>query len=113
MFAAHHHLSNLIVLIDYNHIQIEGNVDDVMSIDPLRAKLKAFNWNVREVDGHSFAELITVGQQAKTATDRPTAIICHTTPGKGVSFMENNYQWHGKPPNAQQTKQALLELNRA
>jgi transketolase len=110
MFAAKYKLSNLTVIIDRNNIQIDGFTENIMPLNPLDEKYKAFNWNVISIDGHDFNEIISAVYQAKGVYDRPTVIIANTTPGKGVSFMENKYEWHGKAPNKEEAKMALDEL---
>ncbi len=110
MFAAANKLNNLTVLIDRNHIQISGFTEEVMPVEPLRKKIEAFGWRVIDVDGHDIHEVIDACQMANSTTDRPTAIICRTTPGKGVSFMENLPEWHGKAPSDQELALALKEL---
>ncbi|MEM4240029.1 MAG: transketolase [Candidatus Woesearchaeota archaeon] len=107
MFANKMQLSNLTVIIDRNNIQIDGFTEDVMPLEPLRQKYEAFGWHVVEVDGHSIKDIIEV---LKERNDGPTCIIAHTTPGKGVSFMENSPEWHGKAPNREQAEKALKEL---
>src|SRR6266404_5870584 len=99
MFAAKYKLSNLTAIIDRNYIQIDGNTETVMPLDPLDEKYKSFNWNVININGNDFAEIINAVRVAKGVDNKPTVIIAHTTPGKGVSFMENKFEWHGKPPN--------------
>ncbi|MBD3279717.1 MAG: transketolase [Candidatus Pacebacteria bacterium] len=110
MLAAKYQLNNLVAIIDRNHIQISNQPKQVMPIEPLQAKLTSFNWQVYQVDGHDFTAMGQLFARL-TKPKQPTAIILHTTAGKGVSFMENNYQWHGQVPNQQQTTQALKELN--
>jgi len=110
MFIGKERLSNLTAVIDRNNIQIDGNTEEVMPLEPLRAKYEAFNWHVIEIDGHNFESIVDAVSEAKAIHEKPTAIIAHTIPGKGVSFMENDYKWHGIPPNAEQAKQALKEL---
>lgn len=111
MAAGHYKLKKLIAFVDNNNLQIDGAVCDVMSPYPIDAKFAAFNWNVIMVDnGHDFDELRNAVEAAKKSEDKPTVIICKTTKGKGVSFMENNAGWHGKGPNAEEVKQALAEL---
>lgn len=110
MLAGKNKLHNLTALLDRNNIQIDGFTEDVMPLNNLRAKYEAFNWHVLEVDGHNTQEIITAFDEAKAIFERPTVIIAHTTAGKGVSFMENKYQWHGKPPNKEEAEQALNEL---
>jgi transketolase len=89
MFAAKYKLDNLICLIDRNQIQIDGHTEDVMPIEPLKAKYESFNWNAIEVDGHNLKEIINAINQAKFINDNPTVIICNTLAGKGISFIEN------------------------
>ena len=109
MQAAHRKLDNLIVIIDRNKLQIDGCTENVMALDNLNDKLKAFNWNVIEINGHNFDEIYDAIETAKKCT-KPCAIIAHTIKGKGVSFMENQAGWHGKAPNDEQLEQALKEL---
>lgn len=111
MFAGKNELSKLTAIIDRNDIQIDGPTHEIMPLEPLTEKLETFNWHVIDVDGHDFSSLIH-SFHAASQTKYPTAIVCHTIPGKGVSFMENNYEWHGKPPTAEQAEQALEELQR-
>ncbi len=110
MFAAKNKLNNLIQVIDRNYIQIDGATEDIMPLDPLKEKYEAFNWNVLEVDGNDIKSFIEAIEKAKLALDKPTIIIAKTIPGKGVSFMENDYRWHGKTPNKEEAKKALEEL---
>ncbi|MBI4451150.1 transketolase [Candidatus Woesearchaeota archaeon] len=110
MFAAKNKLSNLTVLVDRNNIQIDGHTEDIMPLEPLRDKYEAFNWHVIEVDGHNIRHIIDAFQEAFATYERPTVILAHTVPGKGVSFMENDPEWHGKPPNTEQAAVALAEL---
>lgn len=101
---------NLIAIIDRNNIQIDGHTEDVMPLEPLADKWRAFNWHVLEIDGHSFQEIYDAIGQAKSVFNRPTVIIAHTTPGKGVLEFEGHYEWHGKAPNREEGEQALKEL---
>lgn len=110
--AAKYGLSCLCAVIDVNGLQIDGKTCDVMPMEPIGDKLRAFNWNVVEADGHDFDSLRAAFAAAKAA-DRPTVVLAHTVKGKGVSFMENNAGWHGKAPNAEQYEQAMGELNAA
>ncbi|HET6895321.1 MAG TPA: transketolase [Candidatus Baltobacteraceae bacterium] len=103
-------LNNLISIIDRNFIQIDGSTEDVMPLEPLADKYRAFNWNVLECNGHDIAQFISTVEQAQRSQDKPSVIIAHTTPGKGVSYMEGDYTWHGKPPNNTQAEEALREL---
>ncbi len=120
MFAAKYKLSNLTAIIDRNNIQIDGYTEDVMPLDPLEDKYKAFNWHVLHIDGHNFTEIINAVNHAKAVYEKPTLIIAHTIPGKGVGYMENDFKWHGtppgitnmqgEPPKEEQIKIALHEL---
>lgn len=110
MFAGKHRLSNLTAIVDRNNIQIDGMTEDVMPLEPLRAKYEAFRWHVLEIDGHNIRDFVDAVHEAKAIYEKPTAIIAHTIPGKGVSFMEGDYRWHGKPPNQEEAKAALAEL---
>lgn len=98
MFAAKLKLNNLIQIIDFNNIQIDGNVEDIMPLEPFRAKYEAFNWHVIDVDGNDIKAFVNAVIEAQTVKDKPVIIIAHTIPGKGVSYMEGNYKWHGMPP---------------
>lgn len=109
MQAAHRNLNNLIAIIDRNRLQIDGCTENVMSLDNLSEKLKAFNWEVIEINGHDFDEIYDAVEAAKKC-DKPCAIIANTIKGKGISFMENQAGWHGKAPNDEQLEQALKEL---
>ncbi|MBR3994968.1 MAG: transketolase [Clostridia bacterium] len=110
MFAAHYGLNNLTAFIDFNGLQIDGDVTKVMNPTPLDEKFKAFGWNVTVIDGHNIDEIAEAVAMAKKS-DKPFAIICKTVKGKGVSFMENKAEWHGSAPNAEQYEQAMKELN--
>ncbi len=103
-------LDNIVAIIDKNNLQIDGAVAEIKCVDPLDKKLEAFGWSTITVDGHNLEELESAFLKAKEA-DLPTAIICNTIKGKGVSFMENNHAWHGKAPNDEQYKLAMEELN--
>ncbi|MEK7514298.1 MAG: transketolase [Patescibacteria group bacterium] len=110
MLAGKERLHNLIAIIDRNNIQIDGFTEDIMPLESLRAKWEAWNWHVLEIDGHNFEEIIGAIHQAKAIFEKPSVIIAHTIPGKGVSGFERKYEWHGKPPNKEEAKQALNEL---
>lgn len=110
MFAAKYKLSNLITIVDRNNIQIDGPTEEIMPLEDLHAKWEAFGWHVLEIDGHNIESIIDACSMARAITDKPTVIIAHTIPGKGVKFMEYNYLWHGKPPDADEAKEALKEL---
>lgn len=109
--AQKYKLNNIVNIIDRNNIQISGYTKDVWPLEPLKEKYLAFNWKVFEIDAHNFKQIISTIKKAK-AINQPVCIIAYNIPGKGVSFMENKYQWHGKAPNREQTLQALLELSR-
>ncbi len=109
MQAAHKNLNNLIAIIDRNKLQIDGCTEDVMSIGDAATKIKAFGWEVTEIDGHDINQIYEAVEKAKKA-EKPFAIVANTIKGKGVSFMENNAGWHGKAPNDEQLAQALEEL---
>lgn len=110
LFAPHHRLDNLTVIVDYNKIQSFGAVKDVLDIEPLRAKWEAFRWSTVEVDGHNHAQLEDALGRVPFGAGKPSAIIAHTVKGKGVSFMENRLAWHYKSPDQEQLAQALREL---
>jgi transketolase len=110
MSASHYNTDNLVAIVDNNGLQIDGWNCDVMNLDPFTEKWQAFGWNVIEVDGHNLTQLIDAFEQAKLVKGQPTVIIAHTIKGKGVSFMENNADFHGKAPNAEEMKIALKEL---
>jgi transketolase len=110
MFAGKNRLRNLTGLIDRNNIQISGHTEEVMPVEPLKAKWESFGWHVLEVDGHNIREIIEACNQAKAIYEKPTIIICHTIPGKGIDFMEYKFEWHGVPPNKDQAINALKEL---
>jgi transketolase len=108
MFAPQMKLNNLIMIVDYNKLQGYGKTNEVVDLEPLNDKLKSFNWDVIEIDGHNFQE---IEQALMKKTNRPKAIIAHTIKGKGISYMENQFVWHYKSPNEAQLKQALEELS--
>ncbi len=110
MFAGKERLHNLIAFIDRNNIQIDGMTEEVMPLEPLRKKYEAFNWHVIDVDGHNIEQIIDAVNLGKAIYEKPTLIILHTIPGKGVDFMEGDYHWHGKPPKADEAKEALKQL---
>jgi len=107
MTAAHYKLNNVIAFVDFNGLQIDGAVKDVMNVTPIREKFEAFGWNTLEINGHDFEEISDAVKKAKESKDKPTVIIAHTTKGKGISFMENQSSWHGKAPNDDEYKTAL------
>ncbi|MGN0661764.1 MAG: transketolase [Faecalibacterium sp.] len=113
MFASHYGLSNLCVMIDLNHIQIDGTIEEVMNSAPLDEKMKAFNFNVLTIDGHDFDQIEAALAAFHAENDKPTCIIMNTIKGKGVSFMTNALDWHGKGPNDEEYRVAMEELNAA
>jgi len=113
MSAAHYKLDNLTAFLDYNGLQIDGRITDVMSPEPVTDKFAAFGWNVLVIDGHDFEQIIGAINKAKETKDKPTIIIAKTIKGKGVSFMENQAGWHGSAPNREQRDQAIAELDKA
>ena len=110
MAAPKFKLDNLCVLLDYNKIQLSGAVKDIMNLEPLINKWCAFNWNTLEIDGHNFQEIIRSLDEAESVKEKPTLILCHTTKGKGVSFMEGKWEWHGKAPNREEGERAIQEI---
>lgn len=110
MLAAKEKLHNLIAVVDRNNIQIDGFTEDIMPLDDIAAKWRSFNWHVIEVDGHDFMALAQAFAQAQAIFEKPTVIIAHTIPGKGVKEFERDFRWHGKPPNKEEAKMALSEL---
>lgn len=98
MFAGKYRLTNLTVIMDRNNIQIDGNTEDVMPLEPLADKYKAFNWHVIPIDGHNIMQFIEACDESRSIKEKPTLILAHTTPGKGVPSIENDYRWHGTPP---------------
>ncbi|MFH1649767.1 MAG: transketolase [Candidatus Woesearchaeota archaeon] len=110
MAAAHFKVDNLTAILDYNNIQISGYNKDVMNVMPLREKYESFGWHVLEADGHNMKAILEALEDAKTIKEKPTVIIAYTTMGKGVPFMENKYEWHGKAPSKEEAKQALKVL---
>ena len=110
MFASKYKLSQLIVFVDRNNIQIDGPTEQVMPLENLHAKWESFGWHVQEIDGHNIESILDAVGMAKAIENRPSVIITHTIPGKNVDFMEYNYKWHGIPPNKEQAKVALKEL---
>ncbi len=110
LFAGKEQLRQLTVIVDRNNIQIDGFTEDVMPLEPLADKWRAFNWHVIESDGHNLRQIIDACEEAKTIYEKPTVILAHTIPGKGVDFMERHYEWHGKPPDPSEGRLALREL---
>ncbi|MBI2021107.1 transketolase [Candidatus Giovannonibacteria bacterium] len=110
LFAGKYKLNNLTGIIDRNNIQIDGMTEDIMPLEPLRAKYEAFNWHVLEIDGHNFESIVNAVEEAKAIYEKPTIIIAHTIPGRGVKEIEFDYKWHGTPPNKEQAAKFLAEL---
>lgn len=111
MFAGNKELDNLVAIVDYNNLQIDGTIEEVNSAYPIADKFKAFKWNVVEINGHDFDEIETALKNAAETKGVPTCIVMKTVKGKGVSYMENECGWHGKAPNEEEYKQAMEELN--
>jgi transketolase len=110
LFAGKNKLSNLTAIIDRNNIQIDGMTEDIMPLEPLRDKYEAFNWHVLEVDGHNVAQFVAACDEAYAIYEKPTVIIAHTIPGKGIKEIERDFRWHGKPPKPEEGKKFLDEL---
>lgn len=110
LLAGREKLWNLIAIMDRNNIQIDGFTENVMPLEPLREKYEAFGWHVLEADGHNFEEMHNVIGEAKAIYEKPSMIIAHTIPGKGVDFMERQFEWHGKPPKPEEARAALSQL---
>lgn len=108
--AAHFKVDNLVAIVDRNQQQLDGYCRDIMNLEPLADKWCAFGWEVLEIDGHNFQQILTAFDKAQEVKDKPTVIIAHTIKGKGVSFMENNVEFHGKAPTPEETEKALKEL---
>lgn len=110
LFAGKYRLANLTGIMDRNVIQIDGSTEDVMPLEPLRDKYEAFNWHVLEVDGHNIPQIIAACEEAAAIREKPTLIIAHTIPGKGVKEIEGDYRWHGKPPTKEEGERFLAEI---
>ncbi len=108
--AGKYKLHNLTAIVDRNNIQIDGFTEEILPLEPFADKYRAFNWHVLEIDGHNFDDIIGALRHARSVFEKPTVIIAHTIPGKGVDFMENDYHWHGVPPNKDQANLAIKEL---
>lgn len=113
MFAGNRKLDNLVAIVDYNNLQIDGSLDEVNSPYPIKEKFEAFNWNVIEICGHCFDQIEEAFKKADECKGKPTCIVAKTVKGKGVSFMEDKCDWHGSAPNAEQYEQAMAELDAA
>ena len=111
MFAAHYKLDNLTIFVDFNGLQIDGDITEVMNPTPIDKKFEAFGWNVIVADAHDFNDLLNAIEKAKATKGKPTAVIMKSVKGKNVSFMENNAGWHGSAPNEEQYNQAITELD--
>ncbi len=111
LFGSKYRLDNVIAFVDRNRRQTDGDTEEVMPLDPLQSKWLAFGWNVFEIDGHDFKQILEVIERAKSAVGKPTMIIANTIKGKGISFMENRDEWHSGAPNPEQWQQALEELD--
>jgi len=110
MFAGAKHLGNLTAIIDRNNIQIDGYTEDIMPLEPVHEKYQSFGWHVLEVDGHNISQFIAACGEADAVYEKPTVIIAHTIPGKGIRGIERDFRWHGKPPSAEEGKAFLNEL---
>ena len=113
MYASKYRLHNLTCVIDRNNIQIDGNTEDVMPLEPLREKYESFGWVVMEMNGHDMREIVSTLEEAQARQEAPVCIIANTVPGKGVDFMENKYEWHGVPPSKEEGEMALKQLEEA
>ena len=110
MLAAKYRCGNLTAFLDYNDVQLDGFVHDIMPLAPLAEKWRAFNWHVIEIDGHNIEEILRAIDAAKATSDQPTMVIAHTIKGKGVSFMENKAEWHGRAPTQEELRIAREEI---
>ena len=111
MTAAQHKLDNLCAIVDYNHVQLDGAVEDIKALGDLCGKFHSFGWNVIELDGHDMNQIVEAYRMAMTFAGKPTVLIANTVKGKGVSFMENRCEWHGKAPDAKELEEALAQIN--
>ncbi len=112
MLAAKYKLAKLVTIIDYNGVQLDGTIEEIMPLEPLKQKWESFNWTALEIDGHNMAEILEALDRARQSKDKPTVIIAHTVKGKGVSFMEGQAAWHGRSLTEDEYKQAMEELSR-
>jgi len=110
LFAPQHKLDNLVAVVDYNKIQSLGRVEEVLALEPFKAKWQSFGWSVREIDGHDFEQILSAFQKLPFQSGCPSCIIAHTVKGKGVSFMEDRLAWHYQSPSAEDVEKALQEL---
>ncbi len=111
MTAAQHKLDNLCAIVDYNHVQLDGTLEEIKALGDLCTKFRAFGWNVIELDGHDMKQVVQAYRMAMVFKGKPTVLIANTVKGKGVSFMENKCDWHGNAPNSDQVKLALEEIH--
>ena len=111
MCGAFHKVDNVVAIVDYNGVQLDGFVKDIMEVAPLADKWRAFGWHTIEIDGHDFKEIRAAFEEAERTKGQPTCIVAHTVKGKGVSFMENNPKFHGVAPNKDEFQLAMKELN--
>ncbi len=112
MAAGHYKLDNICAIIDHNGLQIDGTIYDILSAEPIPDKWRSFGWHVIEINGHDFQQILDAYDEAEATKGKPTAILANTIKGKGVSFMENRVEWHGKAPNPQEAEKALAELEK-
>jgi len=112
MLAGKYKLSKLTAIMDYNRVQLDGRIEEIMPLEPVKKKWESFNWAVLEINGHNMQEILDSLDKACGIGDRPTVIVAHTIKGKGVSFMEGKAEWHGKAPNDDEFKQAIEELRK-
>ena len=110
MWAGKNKLDNLTAIVDRNNIQIDGFTENIMPLEPLADKFRAFNWHVIEIDGNNICAIYDALQQARAVFEKPVCIIAYTIPGKGVDFMEQDFNWHGKPPNKEEGEKALRQF---
>lgn len=110
MAAAKFKLGNLTTIVDYNHMQLDGPVDEIMPVEPLGDKWRSFGWRVREINGHNMRQILEALDEADQVQDRPSVILAHTTKGKGVSFMEGEHRWHSRAPTKDEYSRAVSEL---
>jgi transketolase len=110
MAAPHHRVDTLTVILDYNKGQIDGPTNEILNLEPVVDKLRAFNWNVEEIDGHNYPQIFAALDRSRSGRDKPTFIVAHTIKGRGVSFMENVIDWHGKTPSPAECEKALADI---
>lgn len=111
MTAAQHKLDNVCAIVDYNRVQLDGTLEEIKDLSPLKEKWEAFGWHVIELDGHDIEDVLNAYREASTVKGMPTVLIADTVKGKGVSYMEHKCEWHGTAPNAQQLEQAIREIH--